>query len=123
MNLSLGLLERDLLPDALIRFGIRRLLRERLKEEDKGDPESQQRHLMRLIEQLKRSPIALNTAEANEQHYEVPTEFFLHALGPHRKYSSCYYPSPSDPPRESLEAAEARLRAGRAFPAGVRASF
>lgn len=31
------------------------------------------------------------TAAANEQHYELPTEYFLAALGPHRKYSSCLY--------------------------------
>lgn len=41
------------------------------------------------------SPAALltcmQTAAANEQHYEVPTEYFLAALGPHRKYSSCLY--------------------------------
>jgi cyclopropane-fatty-acyl-phospholipid synthase len=42
-----ALLERDLLPDGLIRFGIRRLLAARLRGEDKGDPEDQQAHFMR----------------------------------------------------------------------------
>ena len=37
--LALRLLERDLVPDWLIRAGIRRLLRERLAEEDRGDPQ------------------------------------------------------------------------------------
>jgi cyclopropane-fatty-acyl-phospholipid synthase len=36
-------------------------------------------------------PIAENTAEANEQHYELPAEFFELALGPNRKYSCCLY--------------------------------
>lgn len=36
-------------------------------------------------------PIAEHTAEANEQHYEVPAEFFALVLGPRRKYSSCLY--------------------------------
>ncbi|NCG09389.1 MAG: methyltransferase domain-containing protein, partial [Verrucomicrobia bacterium] len=27
----------------------------------------------------------------NEQHYEVPTDYFLQALGPHLKYSSAYW--------------------------------
>jgi cyclopropane-fatty-acyl-phospholipid synthase len=29
--------------------------------------------------------------KANEQHYELPPEFFAHALGPHRKYSCCHW--------------------------------
>ena len=91
------LLERDLVPDALIRIGIRRVLRERLSEENKGDPESQQAHLMRLIEQLKASPIAVHTAEANEQHYELPAAFFGFILGKHRKYSCGYYRLDSAP--------------------------
>ena len=36
-------------------------------------------------------PIALVPDKANEQHYEVPAEFFALVLGPHRKYSSCLY--------------------------------
>ena len=75
-SLSLSLLERDLLPDAVIRFGIRRLLAERLRDERKGDVEAQQASLMRLVERLRESPVAIATREANEQHYEVPTAFF-----------------------------------------------
>lgn len=84
-------LERGLVPDALIRVGIRRLLRDRLAEEDKGDPEAQQAHLASLIETLKASPIAINTADANQQHYEVPAAFYQLVLGRHLKYSCCYY--------------------------------
>ena len=29
--------------------------------------------------------------KANEQHYELPAEFFAYALGPNRKYSCCYW--------------------------------
>jgi cyclopropane-fatty-acyl-phospholipid synthase len=104
-SLPFRLLERDLLPDALIRFGIRRLLAERLRDEDKGDTELQQQHFMRFVEQLKSSPVAINTREANEQHYELPTEFFGLVLGRHRKYSSCYF----DPGVSSLDDAEARM--------------
>ncbi len=35
--------------------------------------------------------IALLYDAANEQHYELPAEFFSLALGPRRKYSSCLY--------------------------------
>ncbi len=106
-SLPFWLLERDWLPDSLIRFGIRKLLAERLRDEDKGDTEAQHRHFMRFVEQLKASPVAINTREANEQHYELPTEFFGLVLGKHRKYSSCYY----DPGVTSLDAAEARMLA------------
>lgn len=86
-----SLLEKDLLPDSIIRTGIRNLLKQRLEEENKGDPEAQQKHLMNLIQELKNSPIAVNTKEANEQHYEVPAEFFKYVMGKYMKYSSGYW--------------------------------
>ncbi|MEQ1884759.1 MAG: cyclopropane-fatty-acyl-phospholipid synthase family protein [Bryobacteraceae bacterium] len=98
------LVERDLLPDFVLRAGIRRLLTERLREEDKGEPERQQEHLMRYIAQLKASPIAIDTRAANQQHYEVPAEFYAQVLGKHRKYSCCYFAG-GDP----LDAAEKRM--------------
>ena len=91
LSLSMRLLERELLPDFLVRFGIRRLLRARLAEENRGSAEAQQQHLMRLISRLRQSPIAINTAEANLQHYELPPGFFELVLGKHLKYSSGYY--------------------------------
>ena len=90
-SLAQRLLERGLVPDPLIRLGIRRLLRARLAEEDRGDPEAQQAHLAGLIATLRASPIAIETAAANEQHYELPPEFFRLVLGRHLKYSCCYY--------------------------------
>jgi cyclopropane-fatty-acyl-phospholipid synthase len=86
-----SLLEKDKLPDSLIRKGIRDLLKERLKEENKGNPEAQQRHFMKLIEELKASPIAVNTADANAQHYEIPAQFYQWVLGKYLKYSSGYW--------------------------------
>jgi cyclopropane-fatty-acyl-phospholipid synthase len=88
-----SLLERNLLPDPLLRFGIRRLLAQRLREEDKGGAEAQRAHLQALIEELRRSPIAIETAAANEQHYEVPTRFYQLCLGPRLKYSSALWPA------------------------------
>lgn len=106
-SFPMRLLERGLLPDFVVRYGIRRLLRARLAEEDQGDPEAQQRHLMKLIARLVSSPIAINTGDANEQHYELPCGFFEKVLGPHLKYSSCLYRSASD----TLEQAEAAMLA------------
>jgi cyclopropane-fatty-acyl-phospholipid synthase len=88
-----SLLERNLLPDPLLRFGIRRLLAQRLREEDKGGAEAQRAHLQALIEELRRSPIAIETAAANEQHYQVPTRFYQLCLGPRLKYSSALWPA------------------------------
>lgn len=105
MKLSMSLVEKGLVPDAVIRHGIRRLLAQRLIEEDKGDPELQQAHLMQLVEQLRQSPVAIETSAANEQHYEVPAAFYQQVLGKHLKYSSCYY----QPGVTSLDEAEAEM--------------
>jgi cyclopropane-fatty-acyl-phospholipid synthase len=100
-----SLLEKNRIPDALLRLGIRRLLRRRLREEDKDDPEAQQAHLQALIGQLKSSPIAQHTDDANQQHYEVPTDFFRYCLGPHLKYSCGYW----KPGVNSLDRAESDM--------------
>ena len=86
-----SLLEKNKIPDALIRVEIRKLLKQRLRDEKKVSTELQQQHLMQIIEELKNSPIAINTIDANEQHYEVPTEFYQYCLGKHLKYSSGYW--------------------------------
>jgi cyclopropane-fatty-acyl-phospholipid synthase len=61
--------------------------------------------MMRFIAQLKASPIAVNTREANTQHYELPCEFFELVLGQHLKYSSCYF----HPQATALDTAEADM--------------
>src|SRR3989442_894036 len=86
-----SLLEKNFIPDLFIRIGIRKLLRQRLKEENKGNPEEQKKHLQGLMEELKNSPIAIQPQAANEQHYEVPTEFYQYCLGKYLKYSSGYW--------------------------------
>jgi cyclopropane-fatty-acyl-phospholipid synthase len=98
----LGLAERGLLPDIVVRAGIRRLCARRLASECADDPQSQAQRYQRLIEQLRRAPIALDTDAANAQHYELPQDFFRLCLGRHMKYSSCYYPTGM----ESLDQAE-----------------
>ena len=82
-----NLLERNLLPDKLIRTGIRRLLKDRLDESHADDAERVLSYKLKFIAELKESPIAIDTAAANEQHYEVPTRFYQLALGKHLKYS------------------------------------
>jgi cyclopropane-fatty-acyl-phospholipid synthase len=99
------LLERNLLPDWLVRIGIRRLLAQRLREESAGgQPEAK---LDAYVRDLKQRPLAEDTRAANEEHYEVPTAFFLRCLGRRLKYSGCYYPSGT----ESLDQAEEAMLA------------
>ncbi|MEJ6604103.1 MAG: SAM-dependent methyltransferase [Verrucomicrobiia bacterium] len=92
------LLEKNLLPDFAVRMGIRKLLGERLREESGYDESA-------YVANLKNRGIAEQTATANEQHYEVPTEFYLKCLGPRLKYSGCYYESGN----ETLEQAETAM--------------
>ena len=87
-----GLLARGVLPDPVLRFGIRRLLAARLRKERPETPGEREAAVDRLAEELSASPVATHTREANEQHYEVPTELFRKVLGPHLKYSACLWP-------------------------------
>ncbi len=87
----IDLAESGRMPDFLLRIGMRRLMKKRLQEQQ-SSPQSTESFLKQLEDQ----PIAIDTSEANEQHYEVPTRFFLKVLGPRLKYSSCYWPEGVD---------------------------
>lgn len=99
-----SLLARDLLPDPAIRLGIRRLLAQKLRDEAKGDVVAQLETLRAFVAELDASPIAVNTSDANEQHYEVPAEFFRLVLGPRMKYSAGLWPEETTTFAESEEA-------------------
>lgn len=101
----IDLAERGLLPDALLRHGIRRLCRQRLLDEGLLDCGEADARFNALIAELKNSPVAIETQAANEQHYELPTEFFQLCLGKRLKYSSAYYPKGD----ESLDQAEEHM--------------
>jgi cyclopropane-fatty-acyl-phospholipid synthase len=107
MSMIIELAEAGRLPDALIRAGIRTLNQKRLREEHRGGIETLREHQRIFVSRLRQSPIAVLTEAANEQHYEVPPEFFQLALGKNRKYSCCYYPSGA----ESLDEAEDKMLA------------
>jgi cyclopropane-fatty-acyl-phospholipid synthase len=97
--------ESGLVPDALLRIGIRRLLAARLRQEDAGDGGRNLERKLALIERLRRSPIAVETASANAQHYEVPARFFELALGRQMKYSCALW----GPETRTLEEAEENM--------------
>jgi cyclopropane-fatty-acyl-phospholipid synthase len=97
--------ERGWLPDGVIRSGMRQLMRQRLRDESIDNGELRAQHLNRLLDELRASPIAIDTQAANTQHYEVPASFFHAHLGPHLKYSCCLYPTGN----ESLAQAEVAM--------------
>jgi cyclopropane-fatty-acyl-phospholipid synthase len=103
-----GLVERLIdsgrVPEPLLRRGIRAICALRLREQ-RGSVAEQQERLAELVAQLSSSEIAIETEAANRQHYEVPAGFFQRTLGPHLKYSSCYWP----PGVETLEDAEGAM--------------
>jgi cyclopropane-fatty-acyl-phospholipid synthase len=104
---AIGLAERGWLPDALVRMGIRRLCAQRLRDEAGADMEFTSLRFQALLQQLRTSPVAIETAAANAQHYELPPRFFELCLGRRLKYSSCYW----DDTTPDLDAAEERMLA------------
>lgn len=90
-NLAYELTEKGLIPDAIIRKGIRSLLKHRLHEISANDVEALAIHERDFITSMNASPIAVLTDKANEQHYEVPAKFFETVLGSHLKYSCGYW--------------------------------
>lgn len=79
--------------DDALRNGVRANLAAWVKKlECGGDVEKQAIFKKKFLERLRTSPVAIETEKANEQHYEVPTEFFLTVLGKRLKYSCCYWP-------------------------------
>jgi cyclopropane-fatty-acyl-phospholipid synthase len=99
-----SILEKDLLPDWMIRAGIRKFLKQRIKEETLAGRENPEVHLRKYAEDLRQRPIAENTVAANEQHYEVPTAFYKKCLGPRLKYSGCLFPTGHETLRQAEEA-------------------
>ncbi len=92
INHFIRAMEKGQIPDAAIRFGIRRLCRDRLAELETGSLEKNMEKFEQHRRELLSSPLAIHTKAANEQHYEVPAEYFLECLGKNLKYSSCYWP-------------------------------
>jgi cyclopropane-fatty-acyl-phospholipid synthase len=100
---ALGAGERVAWPDPLLRAAIKMLV-SRTKRRLRNDDAPAEADFARRMAEF---PIAINTREANDQHYEVPAELFALMLGPQRKYSCCYYEHPA----VSLAQAEERALA------------
>jgi cyclopropane-fatty-acyl-phospholipid synthase len=91
MNLATAgvqLADRVPLTDGIIRAGMRHLIGASARKYRHFPDE----HVRAFAHSMTTHPIAEFTQAANDQHYELPPEFFALCLGPHRKYSSCLYP-------------------------------
>ena len=97
---ALTLAENGWLPYWLIRFGIRKRLEHKLKQESDNFAYKQ----AQVFQLLREAPVAQNTEEANEQHYELPPEFFTTVLGNRLKYSCALW----DENCQDLDEAEIR---------------
>jgi cyclopropane-fatty-acyl-phospholipid synthase len=102
LKLFIELMERGYLPDFLIRIGVRALCRDRLRSLHNIVGKNSQQALRDYALELSASDLAESTKEANEQHYELPTDFFLTVLGNARKYSCTYW----DQKTQNLDEAE-----------------
>ena len=93
MKAAEALVDSGMLPDWLVRAGIRKNCAARLAEQRAGGVAGQAARRLALDRTLRDSPIAVAADAANAQHYEVPAAFFQLVLGPHLKYSSGYWPA------------------------------
>lgn len=93
--------ERAPLPDIMIRAGITMLCSRTASRMALGNAETD----AAFAHEMAARAIAENTQEANAQHYEVPAAFFARALGPNRKYSSCFYSAANSTLQEAEEEA------------------
>ena len=91
LSLAIEALEGGYVPGTLTRIAIRRLCRQRLSEHEETFPPDRVLQFNKFLEVMQSGPIALVPEQANQQHYELPPEFFAAVLGPRRKYSCCYW--------------------------------
>jgi cyclopropane-fatty-acyl-phospholipid synthase len=99
-------MERRVLPEWVIRRGMRRLIawQTARRTEEAESLGGRAAAVAAFADKLKRGPVAPMPGKANQQHYEVPAAFFHEVLGEHLKYSSGYWADGDD-----LTGAEARM--------------
>ena len=107
--------EQGLIPDAMVRAAIRRLCEQRLRDTHADDCERAAADTEAFIAAMDAAELAPLPHLANEQHYEVPADFFSLALGPRLKYSSAWWPDGT----QTLEAAEVRALEATCARAGL----
>jgi len=92
MSTAINAFERLPLPDSVTSAGITFLCDRTRRSLVEYEPAQDSM----FLNEMRQRPVAEHTDAANDQHYEIPPEFFSHILGPRRKYSCCLYRNPSD---------------------------
>ena len=91
LQLGISAVEQGLVPDPITRAAMRRLCGQRLDDLAPERLQATRAAQQAFIESTRLAPIAPVPEKANQQHYELPPEFFKHVLGSHRKYSCCLW--------------------------------
>ena len=97
-NVAIRQLQDAPFPDFVTRPAIDSLVTEARKRLDRDGPHDE----AAFAREMAQRAIAEHTDAANQQHYELPPEFFQLCLGKRLKYSCCLYPTG----RETLDQAE-----------------
>ncbi len=95
LSFGIDAVERGLIPDVITRAVIRQMCKQRLRESSCSRTDADSPEFQAFVKSMHVGPIAPVPEMANQQHYELPPEFFAAILGPHRKYSSCFFPTTS----------------------------
>uniref|UniRef100_A0A0G4HIM1 Methyltransferase type 11 domain-containing protein n=1 Tax=Chromera velia CCMP2878 TaxID=1169474 RepID=A0A0G4HIM1_9ALVE len=117
-----GLFEKGRIPDGVTRFGIRQLLGWTLRGISASGVTEQEERFWTFYDELNTMPIAVNTEDANAQHYEVDARFYDLVLGRRRKYSAALYEDVNVPVQNAadlLNEAEDRMLRLYAERAGI----
>ena len=97
-NVAIRQLQDAPFPDFITRPAIDSLVTEARKRLDRDGPHDE----AAFARDMAQRAIAEHTDAANQQHYELPPEFFQLCLGERLKYSCCLYPTGA----ETLDQAE-----------------
>jgi cyclopropane-fatty-acyl-phospholipid synthase len=112
LQLAIKAIERASIPDSVTRIGVSALVGRTAARLAKTGPGA----VRRFAADMDGQALALHTAAANDQHYEVPAAFYELILGPQCKYSCCLYPTATT----TLAEAEEHALAETARHAGLR---
>jgi cyclopropane-fatty-acyl-phospholipid synthase len=96
LNLHERWLNSGRYPDWVLRLFVRAVLNRGLRAGYARGAERLASAKQAVLRKFRRGPIAINTQDANLQHYEVDSRFFELTLGPWLKYSCCYWPEGVD---------------------------
>ena len=84
-------IDKNLIPKPILQILIRYLLHKKANDLQNKISNSLDSARNDSIDYYSNGEIALATNSANQQHYEVPAEFFEVILGPRLKYSACIW--------------------------------